>query len=128
MEGPSVTTIVSATVAISAPVTAILTLLLTRGVDALLKIRKDSREGEAQDIAREESEYKFLIVELKAVVTSLQIELKAVHAEHLHCVKNTGILEGRVMQMESELSTYRKLAQPALPPMPAPLLEHSMPG
>jgi hypothetical protein len=119
MEGISNTTIVASTLAIATPLTAILTLLLTRGVDALLKLRKDAREGDAEESVREESEYKFLIAELKAVVTSLQSELKEIHAEHLHCVKNTGILEGRVMQMEHELSTYRKLAQPTLPQIPA---------
>ena len=113
MEAVNVTTIVAATVAVSAPLTAILTLVLTRGVDALLKLRKDNREGVAESSVREENEYKFVIAELKAVVSTLQVRLDAGHADHLECVKSHGVLEGRVIQMEYELATYRKLALPA---------------
>lgn len=114
----SSSTIVALTAAITSLINVPLTVVLTRGVDAWLKIRGAKRQEKVDDDNREDNEYKFVIAELKAVVSTQQARIDTGHADHLECVKSHGILEGRVIQMEHELATYRKLAQPALPAIP----------
>jgi hypothetical protein len=104
-------TIVAITVAISTPITALLTLVLTKGVDAWIKARKQHMEEHSQHAkhAMESRQYddqqditarEILTQQLTSDLREVRAELSAVKGDHLECVRKTGILEGKCEALE----------------------------
>lgn len=83
----------------AAAVIVLATVLCTKGVTALMKIRKGKYDDRQQSHARE--------LDLIGVLTSrLQIvegRLDAEHADRIECTKSLGILQGRFDQIKEDM-------------------------
>lgn len=96
---------------LSAAITGLLTFVTTKGVDAWLKVREDSRKDIAYEDKKMEEANRVLITRLEAQVANIETELKSVRSEHMDCVRNHAKLEGQLSAMASELDHLRQLVK-----------------
>ena len=102
---------------LSAAITGLLTFITTKGVDAVLKVREDSRKDIAYEDKKMEEANRVLIKRLEGQVANIETELKSVRAEHMECIRNHAKLEGQLAAMSSELDHLRTLVKTAAPPV-----------
>lgn len=81
---------------IAGAVCLVLGVILTKGTDALLKLRKSNMDADAQDDAGKVAGYKMAIEQLQKLLAAVEAERIATLQQHLECVKTTGILTGKV--------------------------------
>jgi hypothetical protein len=90
------TELVTVVGAIGTGVGAVLGVFLTKGVDAWIRIRKTGMEEQAQEDAATVAGYKLAVDQLTALLSTLQVERAASIKAHADCMKETGILAGKV--------------------------------
>jgi hypothetical protein len=91
------------TTAIIAIGTAVVTLVSTKVVPALLKLRKDSREDREYRDHKTTDGYEVLIAEQNKRITTLETQLTEVQSEHLECIKVQERLKGANDKFSREL-------------------------
>ena len=88
--------------------------LATRGVDALLKLRKDSREGlsqnrkdnmesETAEFNRAVKGYEYLVSNIGEELRKVQVELAAERKDRLDCEKRCAGYEARFLRVEKQI-------------------------
>lgn len=93
--------------ALSAAAASIVTLLLTKGVEAVLKLRKSKLEEQQYEDDEARRAYAMLFAELTARVQSLDNDLRAVQMRELKCIESQAKLEGRDELRAKELELLR---------------------
>lgn len=90
-------------------VSAILTLILTKGIDAYERWRKIDREDDAAEraiseaeAARIESGLKYIIGKQDARITHLETELQGVRGQHSQCEQSLAKVTARLELIEKE--------------------------
>jgi hypothetical protein len=83
-------------VAITGGATTLLTIAFTKGVDALLRLRKSSMDAQKQDDDGLVAGYKLAIDNLKVLFAEVEADRQATTKAHAECLKNTGVLTGKV--------------------------------
>ena len=93
----------------------LLAILFTKGVDALLKIKKQRVAAREQDFTHESMLIERLSKRIDALETDIRAErdeharqLEKEHTAHMECIRKTGILEGRVNQLSLDMSEILK--------------------
>lgn len=92
------------TAAVTAIVTAPLTIALTKGVDAWLKIRKGKQDEKQSEFNQEETTFQTVIKLFGDRIKTLEDALTRVQERELECVKQQGILSGKIDQLEKDLA------------------------
>lgn len=101
----------------SAAAGSLLTILLTKGTEALLKFRQDRRidvirEGEDLEdtyrfiIKRQDDRITHLEAEMQALRGDYNAELLSLQKDHAECEKRHAVLETKVQQLERDLAAH----------------------
>lgn len=123
--------IIGTTAAISTIASSVLTFLTTRGVEAYLRLKKGQMEEQKYEDDKVSKSYEYLIGELTQRLSSLEshieriqlkhesdlieiqekhnIEIKSMRDEHIECVKEQGVLKGRIEELQRTSNEVLKL-------------------
>lgn len=86
----------------------LLGIVCTKGVDAWLKLRKDTRDEKTTDAAAEDNTLRFIIGRQDARIERLETELKDVHTQHADCEKKHESLKVRLEVLGQRVDTFAK--------------------
>ena len=104
MDGlPEVTTTTPTLIVIASAISIIVGMFLNKGLDAYLKYRADARKDKDADNQRADKGYEFVIGKLTQQCETQDKEIDDLRKRELECIKNQGVLEGRIAALESRL-------------------------
>ncbi len=90
--------------AITAGITAVLTLVSTKGIDAFIKYRKQRNSEQVADETQQTDLMKVLIGKLEARVELLEARNEKLANTHLECERNHARLEAKVEHQALEIA------------------------
>lgn len=104
MDGlPEVTATTPTIIVIASAVSMIMGMFLNKGLEAYLKYRADTRKDKDADNQRADKGYEFVIGKLTQQCETQDKEIDDLRRKELECIRNQGILEGRIAALESRL-------------------------
>lgn len=95
------------TTAIAGGVGSAITLLCTKGVDAVVRLRGQKQSEADYEDKRADKAHELVIVKLEARVTALESDLRTTREEHIACVEKYAMVQGQLNQCLSELEHLR---------------------
>lgn len=93
---------------ISAAVSGLLTLLVTKGIDGWLKLRADARTDIVREETKEDVDLRYIIERQDKEIASLRTELREIHLQHNDCERKHESLRVRLEFMEGRMTKVEK--------------------
>lgn len=100
---------------VTSAATALLTLAFTKGIDAYVKYRKDTREdrqqvrqGELQEESVALEVYRKVHEQLTQRVTTLEQQILAMQKDHLECIRDKEQLRGELNVVKKDLESLKR--------------------
>jgi hypothetical protein len=98
--------IIAITAAATTAITTPLTILLTKGVDAWLRLRKATTEEDHYTDTRIDQNYLAVIGQLRGELAVVREALAKLQDEHVECIRVSGELSGRLTEIEKAMSRH----------------------